>query len=197
MRLFILSAPSGAGKSSLARALIESSPNLAVSISHTTRPPRPGERHGEHYYFVARPAFEAMVARGEFLEHARVFGNDYGTSRAAVEALLARGKHVLLDIDWQGARRIKALMPDARSIYILPPSLAALEQRLRARGQDAEEIIARRMREARAEMSHYKEFDYVVLNDDFDRALEDLRAIIADRPQDLRPLRVDPEVLLA
>lgn len=196
MRLFILSAPSGAGKSSLAKALIESSPNLAVSISHTTRPPRPGERHGEHYYFVARPAFEAMVARGEFLEHARVFGNDYGTSHAAVEALLARGKHVLLDIDWQGARRIKGLMPDARSIYILPPSLSALEQRLRARGQDADEVIARRMREARAEMSHYKEFDYVVLNDDFDRALEDLRAIIADRPQDLRPLRVDPEALL-
>lgn len=195
--LYILSAPSGAGKSSLAKALCESVARLGVSVSHTTRAPRPGETHGQHYYFIDRPEFARMVGRGEFLEHARVFDHYYGTSRVAVDTVLKDGKDVLLDIDWQGAQRIKALMPQARSIYILPPSRAALEQRLRNRKQDSEEVIARRMRDATAEMRHYVEFDHVVINDDFAAALEDLKAIITGHPERVRPLSLDPRSLLA
>ena len=194
--LFVLSAPSGAGKSSLAKALVECTPGLAVSVSHTTRAPRPGERDGVHYHFVDRARFQAMVEAGEFLEHAQVFDNFYGTSRRAVEDLLAHGRHVLLDIDWQGARRIKALMPNTRTIFILPPSIAALEQRLRTRGQDSEATIARRMRDAVAELSHYPEFDHLVVNDDFARALGDLCAIVGGRPEAVRPLELDPQSLL-
>lgn len=194
--LFVLSAPSGAGKSSLAKALVECTPGLAVSVSHTTRAPRPGERDGVHYHFIDRGRFEAMVKTGEFLEHAQVFDNFYGTSRRAVEDLLAQGRHVLLDIDWQGARRIKALMPNTRTIFILPPSIAALEQRLRTRGQDSEATIARRMRDAVAELSHYPEFDHLVVNDDFARALADLCAIVSGRPEAVRPLGLDPQSLL-
>ena len=194
--LFVLSAPSGAGKSSLAKALVERTPGLAVSVSHTTRAPRPGERDGVHYHFVDRTRFAAMVEAGEFLEHAQVFDNFYGTSRRAVEDLLAQGRHVLLDIDWQGARRIKALMPNTCTIFILPPSIAALEQRLRTRGQDSEATIARRMRDAVAELSHYAEFDHLVVNDDFAAALADLEAIVAGRPQAARPLALDPQALL-
>lgn len=194
--LFVLSAPSGAGKSSLAKALVECTPGLAVSVSHTTRAPRPGERDGVHYHFVDRARFQAMVEAGEFLEHAQVFDNFYGTSRRAVEDLLAHGRHVLLDIDWQGARRIKALMPNTRTIFILPPSIAALEQRLRTRGQDSEATIARRMRDAVAELSHYPEFDHLVVNDDFARALADLCAIVSGRPEAVRPLGLDPQSLL-
>lgn len=194
--LFVLSAPSGAGKSSLAKALVECTPGLAVSVSHTTRAPRPGERDGVHYHFIDRGRFEAMVKAGEFLEHAQVFDNFYGTSRRAVEDLLAQGRHVLLDIDWQGARRIKALMPNTRTIFILPPSIAALEQRLRTRGQDSEATIARRMRDAVAELSHYPEFDHLVVNDDFARALADLCAIVSGRPEAVRPLGLDPQSLL-
>jgi guanylate kinase len=194
--LYIFSAPSGAGKSSLARALVESSPDIAVSVSHTTRDPRPGEDHGVHYFFVTPDQFRAMVAAGEFLEHAQVFDNYYGTSRAAIEDLLEQGKDVILDIDWQGARAIKAQMPDACGIFILPPSREELENRLRGRGQDSDEVIARRMRDAVSEMTHYNEFDYVVVNDDFDAAIADLRAIMAGHPDQARQPKLDMDQLL-
>jgi guanylate kinase len=195
-RLIILAAPSGAGKTSLANALVEGDPNLEFSVSHTTRAPRPGEKHGVHYYFVSREEFDAMVQLGQFLEHATVFGNSYGTSRAAVESVLARGKSVLLDIDWQGARSIKTRMPQAVSVFILPPSRAALRERLVKRGQDSMEVIERRMREATSEMSHYPEFDHIVVNDDFEQALADLKAILGPAGRPKRPLTLDPATLL-
>ena len=194
--LFILSAPSGAGKSSLAKALVEAMPHLGVCVSHTTRLPRPGETPGVHYHFTDLGQFQAMIAAEDFLEHARVFDNLYGTSRQAVETLLAAGKDVILDIDWQGARRIKTLMPQAKSIFILPPSRAALEQRLRKRAQDSEAVIARRMQAATTEMSHYQEFDYVVVNDDFAATLKDLQAIISGKDSARRPLSLDIPQLL-
>lgn len=195
-RLIILSAPSGAGKSTLAKALRERLPNLAVSISHTTRAPRPGEQDGVHYYFVAPAQFQEMIAADAFVEHARVFDNYYGTSRAEIERLLKTGKDVILDIDWQGARNIKRAFPDAVSIFILPPSRADLETRLRNRKQDSDEIIARRMRDAISEMSHYKEFDFVVVNDDLEAAIGDIRAIVAGTPEQQRSLGFDPQQLL-
>jgi guanylate kinase len=195
-RLIILAAPSGAGKTSLANALVEGDPDLEFSVSHTTRAPRPGEKHGVHYYFVSREEFDAMVQLGQFLEHATVFGNSYGTSRAAVENMLALGKSVLLDIDWQGARSIKTRLPQAVSIFILPPSRAALRERLVKRGQDSMEVIERRMREATSEISHYPEFDHIVVNDDFEQALADLKAIIGAEGRPKRPLFIDPAVLL-
>lgn len=195
-RLIILSAPSGAGKSTLAKALRERLPNLAVSISHTTRAPRPGEQDGVHYYFVAPAQFQEMIAADAFVEHARVFDNYYGTSRAEIERLLKTGKDVILDIDWQGARNIKRAFPDAVSIFILPPSRADLETRLRNRKQDSDEIIARRMRDAISEMSHYKEFDFVVVNDDLEAAIGDIRAIMAGTPEQQRSLGFDPQQLL-
>lgn len=195
-QLFILSAPSGAGKSSLAKALMQDLPNLVVSVSHTTRAPRPGEEHGVHYYFVSREDFENKVQAGEFVEHARVFDNYYGTARASIEQLLAAGKDVVLDIDWQGARNIKQHLPEAVSIFILPPSRAALEARLRGRGQDSPEIIARRMRDAVAEMRHYSEFDHVVVNDVFDDARADLKAIMQGKSAQKRPLNLDIAALL-
>lgn len=194
--LFILSAASGAGKTSLAKALVERVPDLATSISHTTRAPRPGEKHGVHYYFVTLPEFAAMIAAGEFLEHADVFGNRYGTSRAAVESLLTRGKRVLLDIDWQGAHAIKRAMPEAVGVFLLPPSRATLEQRLQDRRQDAPDVIARRMRAAVDEMRHYHEFDHIVVNDDFEHALADLQAIIRGEPHRCRPVALDIDELL-
>ena len=195
-KLFIFSAASGTGKTSLAKELVARMPDLAFSVSHTTRAPRPGEQHGVHYYFVNQAQFDEMVAADRFLEHAQVFGNSYGTSRAATENLLRQGKNIILDIDWQGARAIKEKMPESVSVFILPPSRAALEERLTSRGQDTPEVIARRMREAVSEMSHYKEFDHVVVNDDFDAALKDLQVIIrgAGTP---RPVQVDIEALLA
>ncbi len=195
-RLIILSAPSGAGKSTLAKALRERMSNLAVSISHTTRTPRPGEQHGVHYYFVPVAEFERMVAAGAFVEHARVFDNAYGTSRAEIERLLNAGKDVILDIDWQGARNIKRAFPDAVSIFILPPSRDDLEARLRNRKQDSDEIIARRMRDATSEMSHYNEFDYVVVNDELEAAIADIGAILAGRPAEKRPLTLDMASML-
>ena len=177
--LFIVSAPSGAGKTSLVRALREECPGLAVSVSHTTRAQRPGEQHGRDYFFVDREVFGRMVNDGEFLEHARVFDNQYGTARSTVEAALARGEDVILEIDWQGARQIRELMPACRSIFVLPPSREALEERLSARGQDDTATIARRMADAISEMSHYGEYDYLVINDDFRVALGELRTIIA------------------
>lgn len=176
--LYIIAAPSGAGKTSLVKKLVETTPGVTVSISHTTRPPRPGERDGEHYYFVAPTAFEAMIAESAFLEHAQVFGNRYGTSRATVQAQREAGLDVILEIDWQGARQVRAQMPDSSSIFILPPSREALRQRLTCRGQDSAEVIERRMTAALDELSHYAEFDYLVINDDFAIALDALRAIV-------------------
>ena len=195
-KLFIFSAASGTGKTSLAKALVESTPDIAFSVSHTTRAPRPGEQHGVHYYYVTREEFDRMVAAGEFVEHATVFGNSYGTSKRAIEDQIQSGKSVILDIDWQGARAIKKWRPEAVSIFILPPSRAALRERLTNRKQDSQEIINRRMREAVAEMSHYSEFDLLVVNDDFDAALADLKAILRGEPQHVRPVRIDPKTLL-
>jgi guanylate kinase len=181
-RLFVIAAPSGAGKTSLVRALMQRVPSLRFSISYTTRPKRPAELQGHDYFFVERPEFDAMVARGEFLEHARVFDNQYGTSRSQVEAALAAGQDLVLEIDWQGAQQIRAAMPGCISIFILPPSRAELERRLRTRATDSDEVILRRLRDAAADMTHWREFDYVVVNEDFDRALEDLVSIVAGRP---------------
>jgi len=176
--LYIVAVPSGAGKTSLVKSLIETTPGVAVSISHTTRPPRPGECEGEHYHFVTPAAFEAMIAQGAFLEHAQVFGNRYGTSRAAVQIQRQAGLDVILEIDWQGARQVRERMPDSPSIFILPPSRETLRQRLTGRGQDQVEVIERRMAAALDELSHYTEFDYLVINDDFATALDALRAIL-------------------
>ena len=178
--LFIVAAPSGAGKTSLVKALLEREPDIALSISHTTRPPRPGEIDGRHYHYCSRSEFEQLVRQNAFLEHAVVFGNRYGTSRAAVEAQLVSGRDVLLEIDFQGAEQVRARMT-CSSIFILPPSREELLRRLHLRGQDSEAEIARRTREARAEMLHHTEFDYLVVNDDFETALNDLRAIVTSQ----------------
>ena len=175
--LFIVAAPSGAGKSSLVNALLAREPGIQLSISHTTRPPRPGEGEGRHYHFVDRARFDAMLAEDAFLEHAEVHGNAYGTSRAELARAAAAGRDLLLEIDWQGARQVRARLRDAISIFILPPSRAALEQRLHARGQDSEDVIRRRLAAAREEMSHFDEFDYVIVNEHFETALDELHAI--------------------
>jgi guanylate kinase len=181
--LYIVAAPSGAGKTTLVKSLLEQTPEITVSVSHTTRQPRPGEVHGEHYYFVDKATFEQMCDASEFLEHAQVFDNYYGTSRQSVEQTLDRGLDVILEIDWQGAQQIRRLYPDSSSIFVLPPSRDVLEQRLRSRGQDNNEVIERRMKDATTEISHYHEFDYLVINDVFDQALEELKAIILARRQ--------------
>ena len=175
--LFIVAAPSGAGKSSLVNAVLAREPGIALSISFTSRAPRPGERHAQHYHFVDKAEFERMIAAGDFFEHALVHGDYKGTARQSVEPQLAAGKDVLLEIDWQGARQVREKMPDAVSVFILPPSKDALETRMRNRGQDSEETIARRLAAAREEMSHYDEFDYVIVNEHFDAAAAELRAI--------------------
>ncbi|MCE0914288.1 guanylate kinase [Pseudomonas sp. NMI760_13] len=175
--LYIVSAPSGAGKTSLVTALIKDDTNVRVSVSHTTRAMRPGEEHGVNYHFVVHEEFKALIAQGDFLEHAEVFGNFYGTSRSALQETLDQGFDLILEIDWQGAKQVRKLMPEARSIFILPPSQEALRQRLDGRGQDSEEIIAGRMKEAVSEMVHYDEYDYVIINDDFDVALDELKAV--------------------
>ena len=175
--LYIISAPSGAGKSSLVKALTDTNPEIRVSISHTTRAMRPGEVDGVNYHFVSREAFVKMGEHGDFLERAEVFGNFYGTSQSHLQQTLDEGHDLILEIDWQGAEQVRKLMSQARSIFILPPSLQALHQRLTHRGQDSDEIIAGRMREAVNEMSHYVEYDYLIINDDFSHALDDLKAI--------------------
>jgi len=175
--LFIVAAPSGAGKSSIVNACLARDPSVSLSISFTSRPPRPGERDGEHYHFVAEAEFQRMVAAGEFFEHARVHGDLKGTAKQSVEPQLAAGRDVLLEIDWQGARQVRAQVPDAVGIFILPPSRAALEERMRKRGQDSDAVIARRLAAAREEMSHHDEFDYLIVNEDFDTAVGEMCAI--------------------
>jgi guanylate kinase len=193
--LIIMSSPSGAGKSTLSRRLLEFDPEVRFSVSATTRPPRPGEQEGRDYFFKSRREFEAMVAAGEMLEHAEVFGNLYGTPRAPVEAAIERGLDVLFDVDWQGGQQIRssALREAVVSIFILPPSIAALESRLRARGQDAPDEVRRRMATARDEISHWAEYDYVLVNESLKKSEEDLRAIItAERlRRERRPDLVD------
>ncbi|NOR19282.1 MAG: guanylate kinase [Xanthomonadales bacterium] len=178
--LFVIAAPSGAGKTSLVNALLNQDPRLVLSISHTTRQPRPGEVNGQHYHFVANPQFEQMVANGDFMEHAKVFDNYYGSNRNSVAKQLQQDRDVVLEIDWQGARQVRAAFPDCCQIFILPPSLKTLRERLTGRGQDSEAVIQRRMQDAQAEISHWKEFDQLLVNDDFNTALEELRAIIND-----------------
>jgi len=176
--LFILSAPSGAGKSSLINALLKKHADMKVSVSHTTRAPRPGENDAEHYHFVSVDEFKALIAKDDFFEWAQVFDNYYGTSKQAIEEQLAAGIDVFLDIDWQGARQVREIMKDVKTIFILPPSKQELEQRLNNRGQDSAEIIAGRMAQAQSETSHYDEYDFVVVNDDFDTALSEIESIV-------------------
>jgi guanylate kinase len=195
-RLFVIAAPSGAGKTSLVKALLARLPQLRLSISHTTRKRRPTEAEGREYHFVTPAQFEQLSAHGEFLEHARVFDNLYGTSRAYVEGQLAQGHDVVLEIDWQGAQQVRRAMPQCVSIFILPPSRAALAERLARRATDTAEVISRRLRDAAADMSHYREFGYVVVNDDFERAVAELGDIVAGRGAALRSDRVQLAGLL-
>jgi guanylate kinase len=196
-RLFVIAAPSGAGKTSLVKALLASEPRLRLSVSHTTRKRRPTEKDGREYHFVSVPQFEQLVARGEFLEHARVFDNFYGTARVFVEEQLRQGYDVILEIDWQGAQQVRRAEPQCVSIFILPPSRRALAERLSRRATDSAETIARRLRDATADMSHYREFDYVIVNDDFAQAVSDLRRIVAGRAEDLTSARPALAPLLA
>ena len=196
-KLFVIAAPSGAGKTSLVRALMQRRPALRFSISYTTRKQRPNERDEHDYFFVNKEKFEQMRDAGEFLEHARVFDNYYGTSRKQVERLLDEGQDVLLEIDWQGAQQIRRTLPECRTIFVLPPSREALEQRLRGRGTDSDEVIARRLRDSLADLSHWSEFDYIVVNDDFDRATADLEAIVTGQGEHLRRARAELRELLA
>lgn len=195
-KLFVIAAPSGAGKTSLVKALLERKPELHVSISHTTRAQRPTEQPGREYYFVSVPQFEQLVRNGEFLEHARVFDNLYGTARRPVEAQLEQGHNVVLEIDWQGARQVRSAMPACRTIFILPPSRAALEDRLRRRQTDSDAVIERRLQDAVGDMSHWNEFDYVVVNDDFERAVADLVRIVGGQGEDLAAGRPQLRALL-
>ena len=195
-KLFTVSAPSGAGKTSLARALIANNEQIVMSVSHTTRQIRGGEVHGEDYYFVDLNEFESMVEAGTFLEYAEVYGNYYGTSRVAVDEFLQQGKNVLLDIDWQGARKVREQMPSAVSISVVPPSIEELERRLRSRGSDSEDVIASRMHQALNEMAHCRESDFIVLNDDFNDALKELTMIVAGQGDRIRPLNSELKALL-
>lgn len=176
--IFVVAAPSGGGKSTLVNALLAEDPLVRLSISHTTRAPRPGEQNGREYHFTDIPTFEAMLARGEFLESAYVHGNYYGTGQAWIESVRASGHDILLEIDWQGAQQVRRLYPEAVGIFILPPSMAELERRLRGRGKDSDEVIRKRLANAADEISHVAEFDYVIINKDFDEARRDLSAIV-------------------
>ena len=179
-KLFVIAAPSGGGKTSLINGLLERDPRLSLSVSHTTRPARPRETDGQHYHFVSEAEFERMANKGEFLEHACVFDHLYGTNRKAIALQLDQDRDVLLDIDWQGARQVRAAFPGCCLVFIIPPSLEALRQRLTRRGQDSARVIQRRMRDAQAEISHWAEFDQLVINDDFNATLEELLTIIND-----------------
>jgi guanylate kinase len=194
-RLYVIAAPSGAGKTSLLHALMRRRPDLKFSVSCTTRKPRPGEHDGKDYHFIDREGFERLVAAGEFIEHANVFGNLYGTRKSVVEAALAGGSDLVLEIDWQGARQVREHLPDAVQVFILPPSRAELEARLRKRGSDSGEAIERRLTESAVEMSHWRDFDYVIVNRDFDAALAGLEAIFDGRGEDSRAGRPELETL--
>ena len=191
-RLYVVSAPSGAGKTSLVKALMEREPGLRFSVSYTTRPPRANEVEGRDYHFITPEEFGGMVEHGEFLEHAQVFDNFYGTGRAAVRTALTAGQRLLLEIDWQGARQVRASMPAAHSIFILPPTRRALEERLTARSTDSPEVIRRRLKDAQRDIAHWIEFDYVVINDRFEQAVLDFQAIVREKGDALRGSR--PEV---
>jgi guanylate kinase len=195
-KLFVISAPSGAGKTSLVTSLLKARPSLKVSVSHTTRKPRANEVEGREYYFVTPAQFHQLIEQGAFLEYARVFDNYYGTGAAQVHDKLAAGNHVLLEIDWQGARQVRRAMPDSTSIFILPPTRAALEQRLRERRTDSAETIARRLADASTDMSHYNEFDFVVVNDRFDQAAVDVAALLDGGGRELRAGRSELKPLI-
>ncbi len=195
--LFVIAAPSGAGKTSLVKALVQQESDLVVSISYTTRTRRESEVDGEDYFFVDKPTFETMRDAGEFLESADVFDNCYGTARRTVESALADGHNVILEIDWQGARQVRSAMPDCQTIFILPPSRAELETRLRHRRTDTDEVIARRLRDSVSDMGHWDEFDYVVVNDEFDTAVADLVAIVRGQGERARADRAELRPLLA
>jgi guanylate kinase len=192
-RLYVVAAPSGAGKTSLVKALMERQPRIQFSVSYTTRKPRPNEIPGRDYHFVSHERFQEMIANDEFLEHAQVFDNCYGTGVRTVQEALSNGEQLLLEIDWQGARQVRSRIPEAVSIFILPPSRAALEQRLKGRSTDSDTVIQRRLRDAAEDLGHWSEFDYVVINDRFDQALKDLQAIVEDRGAPLAARR--PEVV--
>jgi guanylate kinase len=192
-RLYVVAAPSGAGKTSLVKALMEREPRIQFSVSYTTRKPRPNEIPGRDYHFVSHERFQEMIANREFLEYAQVFDNCYGTGVRTVEEALSNGEQLLLEIDWQGARQVRARIPEAVSIFILPPSRAALEQRLKGRSTDSNEVIQRRLRDAAHDLDHWREFDYAVINDRFEQAIEDLQAIVENRGGHLQAAR--PEVV--
>jgi len=192
-RLYVIAAPSGAGKTSLVKALMEREPRIRFSVSYTTRKPRLNEIPGRDYHFVSPERFQEMIANSEFLEHARVFDNCYGTGVRTVQEALSNGEELLLEIDWQGARQVRARLPEACSIFILPPSRHALEQRLKGRSTDSDEVIQRRLRDAAEDLGHWSEFDYVVINDRFEQAIEDLQAIVENRGSHLVAQR--PEVV--
>ena len=197
--LFIISAPSGAGKSSLIRAYLaqENHHPAKVSISHTTRKPRPGEQQGEHYYFVDNQKFESLIKQNAFVEYAHVFDHYYGTSKAEIEQSLMQGINVFLDIDWQGAKQVRQQMPESKSIFILPPSLKELENRLIKRGQDDAQVISKRMHKAQSEISHYNEYDYVIINNDFDESLRSLNAIMTSASLEQSKQAIAHQQLLA
>ena len=192
-RLYVVAAPSGAGKTSLVKALMEREPRIQFSVSYTTRRPRANEIPGRDYHFVSHERFQEMLANHEFLEHAQVFDNCYGTGVHAVQEALSNGEQLLLEIDWQGARQVRLRIPDAVSIFILPPSRQALEQRLKGRSTDSDEVIQRRLRDAAEDLGHWREFDYVVINDHFEQAIKDLQAIVENRGGHLQAVR--PEVV--
>ncbi|MBG9995823.1 guanylate kinase [Pseudoalteromonas sp. NZS127_1] len=194
--LFILSAPSGAGKSSLINALLKKHADMKVSVSHTTRAPRPGEENDVHYHFVSTDEFKALIAKDDFFEWAQVFDNYYGTSKQAIESQLDAGIDVFLDIDWQGAQQVRKIMPSVQTIFILPPSKEELEQRLNNRGQDSAEVIASRMAKAQSETSHYNEYDFVIVNDDFEDALADIEMIVMAQRLTLKAQEDRHQVLL-
>jgi guanylate kinase len=194
-KLYVIAAPSGAGKTSLLRALMERRPGLSFSVSCTTRRPREHERDGHDYHFVERAEFERLIAAGEFIEHANVFGNLYGTRRSVVEAALSEGRDLILEIDWQGAKQVRERLPEAIQVFVLPPSEAELEARLRKRASDTDDVIARRLTESRLEMSHWRDFDYVIVNRNFDEALAELEAIFDGRGSASRSDRPGLETL--
>jgi guanylate kinase len=192
-RLYVVAAPSGAGKTSLVKALMEREPRIQFSVSYTTRPPRPNEIPGRDYHFVGQERFQEMIANHEFLEYAQVFDYCYGTGVRTVQEALSNGEQLLLEIDWQGARQVRSRIPEAISIFILPPSREALEQRLKGRSTDSDAVIQRRLRDAAEDLGHWREFDYVVINDQFEQAIEDLQAIVENRGSHLQAAR--PEVV--